>query len=228
MSNYRDIVHAFRQVSRIAYEYEGYARNSYIVEGSRRLASMIERGFFPEENCHWIAKCILPHNIYHFGLFRAINHHFDASFAELIHILVFKLYVVTRDYTPEREGTDNPHFRRIITTPSEPFTTFFPGDTIDNYTDREALAHENVSDLELESASGSSASDTSDSDTSDSEEDEDDFIDPENAPEYEQHPGPLPLYENRHQDELLLEDDPPIYSEFSLRMMQLSMERSLA
>ena len=203
MSDYRDIIHIFREVSRIAYEYEGYNRNSYIVEGSRRLASMIEGGFFPEENCHWIAKSILPHNRYHIRLFYAINHHFDASFAELMQILVHSLVDVTRNYTPEREGMDNPYFHRIFTTPGEQFTTFFPG---------------NASNSEFES----------DSDSEIDSEDEDDFIDPENAPAYEQYDGPLPLYENIHQDELLLEGPPPIYSEFSLRMMRLSMERGLA
>ena len=226
MSNYRDIIHAFREVSIIAREYEGYSNTSFIVEGTRRLASMIERGFFPEETCHWIAKCIIPHNRYHLGLFRAIDYHFDPIFAELMRILVCKLLEVTRNYTPEREGGDNPHFCRIITTPSEQFTTFFPGDTINNYSVSEALAVENVLDLELESDSDSDYD--SDIDDSDTSEDENDFIDLENAPAYERHPGPLPLYESRHQDELLDAGPTPVYSEFSLRMMQLSMERSLA
>src|SRR5687768_6357062 len=129
MSNYRDIIHLFRAVSNIAYNYEGYDRNSFIVEGSRRLASVIERSFFPEDNCYWIAKCILPHSRYRLSLIRAINHHFDASFAELMHNLVIDLYDITRNYTPEREGADNPYFCRIITTPNEQFTTFFPEDS---------------------------------------------------------------------------------------------------
>jgi hypothetical protein len=220
MSNYRDIIHLFREVSRIAFNYEGYTRNSFIVEGSRRLASMIERGFFPEEYCHWIAKCIVPHRRYCLGLFRAINHHFDASFAELIRNLVVSLYDVTRNYTPEREGTDNPNFCRIITTPSEQFTTFFPGD-IGTYSYREILAEENISEPEYSSDTESGSNSDIDS------EDEDDFIDPENPPEYDQSIDPLPLYENRCQDELLAEG-PPIYSEFSLRVMLMSMVRSLA
>ena len=217
MSNHRDISHAFREVSRIAYEFEGYNRNSFIVEGSRRLASMIERGFFPEETCHWIAKSILPHNRCHLGLLHAIEYHFDPDFAEVMRLLVFKLSEVARTYIPEREGTDNPNFSRIITTPSRQFTTFFPGNTIDNYSDMEAQAYENI--LEQSDFSSNTSSDT--------DSDGDDLIDPENAPEYEQYAGSLPLYENRHQDELLLSDESPVYSEFSLEMMLLTMERSL-
>lgn len=200
MSNYRDTIHLFREVSRIAYNYEGYDRDSYIVRGSRRLADMIEGGLFPEENCHWIAKCILPHSRYHLGLIRAINHHFDASFAELMRNLVINLYDATQNYIPEREGVDNPYFHRIITTPSEQFTTFFPREDSEDESD-------SYSDLDTD--------------------DEDDFIDPENPPEYDRSIDPLPLYENRYQDELLAEG-PPIYSEFSLRMMLMSMVRSLA
>src|ERR1700761_2865348 len=158
MSNYRDIIHLFREVSRIAYEHEGYARDSYIVEGSRRLASMIERGFFPEENCHWIAKCIVPHSRYRLGLIHAIGYHFDADFACLMGILITKLYEVTCNYTPEREGTDNSHFVRIITTPSEQFTTFFPGNN-NNYSDREILAQENISEPEYGSDTDSEYTD---------------------------------------------------------------------
>ena len=217
MPHYRDIVHLFREVSRIAYSYEGYSRYSYIVEGSRRLASMIERGLFPEENCHWIAKSILPTNTTHLALIRATEYHFDADFACLMRNLIIKLHEIIQSYTPEREGFSNQHFQRIITTPSEQFTTFFPGNN-SNYLYREILAQENVSDLE---DSGT------DSDT-DSEytDEEDDFIDPENAPAYEQYDGPLPLYENRHRDELLESDSPPEYSEFSLRMMLQYMARN--
>src|ERR1043165_8864311 len=217
MPHYRDIVHLFREVSRIACYYEGYSRYSYIVEGSRRLASMIERGFFPEENCHWIAKSILPTNRTHLALIRATEYHFDADFACLMRNLVIKLHEITQSYTPEREGSFNWHFQRIITTPSEQFTTFFPGNS-SNYSYREILAQENVSDLE---DSGT------DSDT-DSEytDEEDDFIDPENAPAYEQYDGPLPLYDNRHRDELLESDSSPEYSEFSLRMMLQYMARN--
>src|SRR5687767_13600822 len=103
--------------------------------------------------------------------------------------LIVKLYEVTCNYIPEREGVDNHHFHRIITTPSEQFTTFFPGNN-NNYSYREVLAQENVS--EPEDSSDTDSSSDSDIDS----EDEDDFIDPESAPEYERHSGPLPLYEN--------------------------------
>src|ERR1051325_5893826 len=208
MPHYRDIVHLFREVSRIACNYEGYSRYSYIVEGSRRLASMIERGFFPEENCHWIAKSILPTNRTHLALIRATEYHFDADFACLMRNLVIKVHEITQSYTPEREGVSNRHFQRIITTPGEEFTTFFPGNS-SNYSDREILAQVNASDPE-------------DSDT----DEEDDFIDPENAPAYEQYDGPLPLYENRHRDELLESDSSPEYLEFSLEMMLQYMARN--
>src|ERR1044072_4529832 len=241
MPHYRDIVHLFREVSRIACNYEGYSRYSYIVEGSRRLASMIERGFFPEENCHWIAKSILPTNRTHLALIRATEYHFDADFACLMRNLVIKLHEITQSYTSEREGSFNRHFQRIITIPSEQFTTFFPGNS-SNYSYRKILAQENVSDLEdsgTDSDTDSEYTDDFDNDSHreilaqggalDSEDDtdeEDDFIDPENAPAYEQYDGPLPLYENRHRDKLLESDSPPEYSEFSLRMMLQYMARN--
>src|SRR5581483_1208892 len=56
---------------------------------------------------------------------------------------------------------------------------------------------------------------------SESELDDDD----DEVPEYEEFSNPPPLYENIHQDELLV-DALPLYSEFSLRTMQMSMDRS--
>jgi hypothetical protein len=133
--------------------------------------------------------------------------------------LIVMLYEVTRNYIPEREGIDNSHFCRIITTPGEQFTTFFPGN---NYSDREALMGENISEPEY----GNDTDSEADSEYTSSE-DEDDFIDPENAPEYERYEGPLPLYERRDNDRLL-DAGLPLYSEFSLRTMLWSMAKSIA
>lgn len=217
---YRDTVHLLREVSRIAHAYEGYASNSYIVEGSRRLASMIERGFWPEETWHWIASSIVPNYRRYRYLSEYIHNHFDADFESLLQELLSNLYSVSRRYTPERDGVPNLELQRIFTTPEDAFITFFPGDN-SNYSYREILAHESISEPEYSSDSDSDSD--VDSDTS-----EDDFIDPENAPEYERCAGPLPLYENRYRDKLLLSDEPPVYSEFSLEVMLMSMARSLA
>lgn len=236
---YRDTVHLLREVSRIAHAYEGYARNSYIVEGSRRLASMIERGFWPEETWHWIASSIVPNYRGYRYLSEYIHNHFDADFESLLQELLSDLYSVSQRYTPERDGVPNLEFQRIFTTPEDEFVTLFPGDN-SNYSYRETLAHENISEPEYSNDSNSDVDSDSDEELDALWEEntgsnmvflglaEDDFINPEDAPEYEQYPSPLPLYENRYRDELLLSDEPPIYSEFSLEMMLMSMTRSLA
>ena len=222
MLAYQDIVHMLREVSRNAYRWDGYAINSIIVAGSSHLAELIDSGLFPAENCHWIAKSIVP-DLRTFRILRGVIHRrFDAMPAGMMSNLLCELFVIARDYQPEREGIPNPDFQRIFTQADMEFSTFFPNDTddFDNEAHREILAQ-----------GGATDSDSDEDYIGIEEEDinsEDDFIDPENPPEYELYPAKTaPRYEDRNRD-TLLDAGLPLYSEFSWIRTMLCRVQSLA
>jgi len=219
MLTYNELADLLREIAMKLYVYNGYALDSFVVAGSVRLAMLIDTGLFPAENCHWVAKSIVPNINVYTSLIHIIEQRFDVIPACIMYNLLDQLFIISLDYQPEREGIPNPEFRRIFSTPEEEFTTFFSNnieniDDFNNDSHREILSHGGTLD--------DSDSDPEDSDT----DEEDDFIDPENAPAYEQYEGPLPLYENRHRDELLESDSSPEYSEFSLEMMLQYMARN--
>ena len=219
MLTYNELADLLREIAMKLYVYNGYALDSFVVAGSVRLAMLIDTGLFPAENCHWVAKSIVPNINAYTSLIHNIEQRFDVMPACIMYNLLDQLFIISLDYQPEREGIPNPEFRRIFSTPEEEFTTFF-SNNIENIDD-----FNNDSHREILSRGGTL--DDSDSDPEDSDTDEeDDFIDPENAPAYEQYEGPLPLYENRHRDELLESDSSPEYSEFSLEMMLQYMARN--
>jgi len=219
MLTYNELADLLREIAMKLYVYNGYALDSFVVAGSVRLAMLIDTGLFPAENCHWVAKSIVPNINVYTSLIHIIEQRFDVIPACIMYNLLDQLFIISLDYQPEREGIPNPEFRRIFSTPEEEFTTFF-SNNIENIDD-----FNNDSHREILSRGGTL--DDSDSDPEDSDTDEeDDFIDPENAPAYEQYDGPLPLYENRHRDELLESDSSPEYSEFSLEMMLQYMARN--
>ncbi len=219
MLTYNELADLLREIAMKLYVYNGYALDSFVVAGSVRLAMLIDTGLFPAENCHWVAKSIVPNINVYTSLMHNIEQRFDVIPACIMYNLLDQLFIISLDYQPEREGIPNPEFRRIFSTPEEEFTTFF-SNIIENIDD-----FNNDSHREILSRGGTLDDSDSDSEDSDTDE-EDDFIDPENAPAYEQYDGPLPLYENRHRDELLESDSSPEYSEFSLEMMLQYMARN--
>jgi hypothetical protein len=214
MAEYREACEILNVISMTG-ALENYNPNSYIVKGAFQLANMIINSIFPEETCHWIAESITSNNSWNQYIY-IINEDLRHLFRRLMGILLRTV----RDYSPEREGIPNPEFVKIITTPEDEFVTFFPGnidiDDFDNDSHREILVQGNALDSEDESDN------YPDLDT----DDEDDFIDPENSPEYELYSEPLPRYEYRNNDKLL-DAGIPLYSEFSWIRTMLFRAESL-
>ena len=216
MAEYREACEILNIISMTG-AIENYSPNSYIVKGTFQLSNMIINSIFPEETCHWIAESITSGPSWYQYRY-IINEDLRHLFRSLMGILLRTV----RDYSPEREGIPNPEFVKIITTPEAEFVTFFPGNNIDiddfdNDSHREILVQGNALDSEDESDN------YPDLDT----DDEDDFIDPENSPEYELYSGPLPRYEERNYD-TLLDAGLPLYSEFSWIRAMLFRAESLA
>jgi hypothetical protein len=222
MLTYNELADLFREISMKLYMYNGYALDSFVVAGLVRLAVLIDTGLFPAENCHWVAKSIVPNISAYTSLMDIIEQRFDVGPTSIMYSLLDQLCIISLDYQPEREGIPNPEFRRIFSTPEEEFTTFFSSnieniDDFDNDSHREILSHGGTLD---DSDSDSDLEVIYDSDY----DSEDDFIDPENPPEYSQYSEPPPKYEERNRD-VLLDAGVPLYSEFSwIRAMLFRVE----
>lgn len=226
MLTYSELADLLREISMKLYMYNGYALDSFAVAGSVRLAMLIDTGLFPAENCYWVAKSIVPDINAYTSLMHIIEQRFDVVPACIMYNLLDHLCIIALDYQPEREGIPNPEFRRIFSTPEEEFTTFFSNnieniDDFDNDSHREILSH-GGGDSDSDEDSDLEVNYDSDYDS------EDDFIDPENPPEYIRYSEPLPRYEERNQDTLLDAGPLPLYSEFSWIRMMLFRAQSLA
>jgi hypothetical protein len=206
MAEYREACAILNAIS-VAGAMENYNSNSYIVEGAFQLANIIINSPFPEETCYWVAKSIISNDAWMQYMYIR-----NENLQTLLHILFGILLRTVRDYSPESEGISNPEFIKIITTPEDEFVTFFPRNIdFDNDSHREILEDESDYYPDL------------DTDT----DDEDDFIDPENSPEYELYSEPPPRYEERSSD-ILLDAGVPLYSEFSWIRAMLFRAESLA
>jgi hypothetical protein len=216
---HQEICALFYDISLIAKWRCRYPPNSFIVRGSELLGEMITRTPFPEETVHRIAKSMLTDEYYT----RLLDEIFDRKLLRQVNQLIAKLANFYENYTPEFEGISNTQFERVFTTPYDEFITFYPNNNIeaiddfDNESHQEILAQEGA----LEDSEDDSDDDLPDLDY---DTDNDDFIDPENSPEYAQYSEPPPRYEERNRDRLL-DAGIPLYSEFSwVRTMLYRME----
>ena len=223
MLTYNELADLLREISMKLYMYNGYALDSFVVAGSVRLATLIDSGLFSAENCHWVAKSIVPDINVYTSLMHIIEQRFDAEPACIMYNLLDQLFIIALNYQPEREGISNPEFRRIFSASEAEFTTFISNnigniDDFDNDSHREILSHGGTLD-DSDSDSDLEVNYDSDYDS------EDDFIDPENPPEYSQYPEPPPRFEERNRNTLLDAGVPPLYFEFSwLRAMLFRAE----
>src|ERR1051325_11466397 len=125
MLTYNELADLLREIAMKLYVYNGYALDSFVVAGSARLAMLIDTGLFPAENCHWVAKSIVPNINAYTSLIHIIEQRFDVIPACIMYNLLDQLFIISLDYQPEREGIPNPEFRRIFSTREEEFTTLF-------------------------------------------------------------------------------------------------------
>ena len=191
----RVVVDLLHDVANFAY-YEGYSKNSNIVAGLRDLARMIADEEFSQESCNWVARSIVPEMDNVLYYFHNMRHVFpDNVFYNYVMELIYILF--RRVNAIPYDFEPNPVLQIIFDCPGGEYNL--------------AILEDYYIDTDSES---------------ELDDDDDEVpIDPEGSPEYEEFPDPPPLYENIHQDELLV-DALPLYSEFSLRTMQMSMDRS--
>lgn len=217
------VVDRLLQLATLAYN-AGYHENSNIVKGPRYLADVIVNDSFSELSCNYVAWAITSAIIYDSAFPQYISSTFPRDVGDCFKVIIDDLFErsdhidIENAWIYDPNGINHLEFRVIV-------SNLGAFDILIILRERGV----EIMYIEIDDDSDENGSNGDDSDEDggedDSDRDEDDFIDLENPPEYQRFPDPPPLYENIYQDELLI-PGLPIYSEFSLRIMQITINRS--